>query len=251
MLQTCARSPRYGASVPTFVSVETRRVLKVCTRPSSCFQQAIVTPRVVGDVSVKTGKLYPDIPSDPGSDPDLEQLRASARWQKSVSYVSFWLQIALSVVSGAVLAFSVLVSPPGGGTAAATKWLTLVGVVFAFFSAFFAHGFLTLADKLLRGEAVRRSWIVGNLINVNNLNLLGIGATIIGLQASVGTLVSKTFMTSFQTAFAAPGQAGNVLVPLDMYALQASTNTLLSHFISLIFTNLLLRIVNKTKPAAA
>lgn len=181
--------------------------------------------------------------STPDFDPEVEQLRSTARLQKSLCYVSFWLQLALSLVSALVLGFSVVVSPPGSSAVTVSKWLTLVGVVFAFLSAFFAHGFMALADKLLRGDAVRRSWIVSNLINVNNMNLVGIGATIVGLQASVGTLVSKTFMTSIQSAVVT--QSGNALIPLDMYALQASTNTLLSHFISLIFTNILLRLINK------
>lgn len=37
-------------------------------------------------------------------------LRSSAGWQKSLSFVAFWLQLALTIVSAGVLVFSLMVS---------------------------------------------------------------------------------------------------------------------------------------------
>jgi hypothetical protein len=46
---------------------------------------------------------------------------------------------------------------PGiGGAVDISKYLTLVGVIAAFISAFFSHGFYTLSRKLLAGRKVHR-----------------------------------------------------------------------------------------------
>lgn len=66
-----------------------------------------------------------------------------------------------------------------------SRWFTLVGIVCAFISTFFAHGFLTLARRAANeGKVVRKSAFVQNLVRNTTLNLLGIGITIFGLQAS-------------------------------------------------------------------
>lgn len=53
-------------------------------------------------------------------------------------------------------------------------------------STFFAQGFLRLARKLAAGEVVEPGLLEASLLRCNGLNVLGIGATVIGLQASVG-----------------------------------------------------------------
>lgn len=96
---------------------------------------------------------------------------------------------------------------------------------------------------------VQRSFIINSLLRNNVLNLLGIGAAVLGLQISVGTLVAKTLAGGASGATGVVGSAAGVVnVSLDVFSLQALTNTLLSHFISLIFTNLMLRLVNKSLP---
>lgn len=120
-----------------------------------------------------------------------------------------------------------------------------MGVAFSFISTFFAHGFLSLARKAINeGRQVSRSFLVQNLVRNTNINLFGIGITLIGLQASVGTLVSKTMLAAANAPYAAPAPGGT-LISLDVYSLQASTNTLLAHFLSIVFTNFILGVVNK------
>ncbi|KAJ9517374.1 hypothetical protein QJQ45_016739 [Haematococcus lacustris] len=210
---------------------------------------------------------------------ELAQLRDSAGTTKTLSFLGFWAQFALSIVSAGILLFSVGFVPraPGMGTAVdLSKYLTLGGVLTAFVSAMFAHGFLTLSRKLLAGGSVTKRYVVATLLTNNAICLAGIGITVVGLQASVGgwgalvglvwlgvgaappcppnpalrplppsgTLVAK----SLATAISGPitySQAGSALVSLDVFALQASTNTLLCHVIGLLFTNLMLRLVNR------
>lgn len=66
------------------------------------------------------------------------------------------------------------------------RYFTAGGIVCAFLSTFFAHGFLRLARKLAAGEAVAPGWIGSGLLRNNQLNVLGIAITVVGLQASVG-----------------------------------------------------------------
>jgi hypothetical protein len=132
-----------------------------------------------------------------------------------------------------------------------------------------------------------------------NINLLGIGITLVGLQASgeagsirgagvlsaagapqrgltraslpavrpfpcahappprarpcplaVGTLVSKTMLSAANAPYAQP-QPGATLVSLDVFSLQASTNVLLAHFMSIVFTNLMLGALNRLGTSAS
>jgi hypothetical protein len=75
-----------------------------------------------------------------------------------------------------------------------SRWFTLVGIVCGFLSTFFAHGFLTLARQAIQqGKAVKRSYLVSNLLRNTNINLLGIGITLVGLQASGARLCCVLF----------------------------------------------------------
>eukprot|EP00798_Chlamydomonas_sp_ICE-L_P020530 gene20530-27320_t len=181
------------------------------------------------------------------SDPTLEKLRKSAGFMKSLSFIAFWLQLALSTVSAGVLLFSLAVSPMTD----VSKWLTVVGVVFGFISSFFAHGFLKLSRKLAGGESVDPTHMTANLLRNSGLNLWGMGATVVGLQASVGMLVAKSLMGAASGGVVYAQNAQNALVSVDVFALQASTNTLLCHVVGLVFANWMLSTVNKAMPKPA
>jgi hypothetical protein len=88
----------------------------------------------------------------------------SAGALRSLSFISFWAQLALSLTSALVFAFSMAFSGNPSSSGDPTKYLTLVGVVFSFLSTFFAHGFNTLAKKVDKGEVVKRAWVVTSLL---------------------------------------------------------------------------------------
>ncbi|GLI70585.1 hypothetical protein VaNZ11_015511 [Volvox africanus] len=183
---------------------------------------------------------------DPQS-PEQVALRSSAGWQKNLSFVAFWMQLALTVVSAGVLLFSLAATAAPLGGASWDRYFTALGVVCGFISTFFAHGFLRMARKLGAGQVVEPGWLEGSLLRCNGLNVLGIGATVVGLQASVGTLVAKSLLTSTQAPFTT--NPVNAVISLDVFSLQAATNTLLAHLVSLVFTNLMLRITSSATRA--
>ena len=67
------------------------------------------------------------------------------------------------------------------------------------------------------------------------------------VQASVGQLVGKTLSSSTSNPYAAGGSgaAGATPTAIDVFSVQASTNTLMAHFVSIVFANWLLRLLNK------
>ncbi|KIY98992.1 hypothetical protein MNEG_8972 [Monoraphidium neglectum] len=170
-----------------------------------------------------------------------DTLGSSAGLVRNLAFGSFWVQLPLSVVSSAILFFATQLSGPSD----VSRWFTFAGIVFGFLSTFFAHGFLTLARQAIsEGKEVKRSFLVSNLVRNININLAGVGVVLIGLQASVGTLVSKTMLGAANAPYAAP-QPGGTLMSLDVFSLQASTNVLLAHFVSIVFANLMLATLNR------
>lgn len=87
-----------------------------------------------------------------------------------------------------------------------SRWFTLVGIVASFISTFFAHGFLTLAKQAINeGRQVSRGFLVQALVRNTNINLAGIGITLIGLQASgKGTALFMSSVSLLPLSLALP-----------------------------------------------
>jgi uncharacterized membrane protein len=89
---------------------------------------------------------------------------------------------------------------------------------------------------------------VKNLKNGVLINLLGMGSTLLGLQATVGVLVAKA-LTSSSTPYLQGAPAGfSPVLALDVFLVQASANAILSHFLGLVFSLELLRSVTLAQP---
>ncbi|KAG1667742.1 hypothetical protein FOA52_016181 [Chlamydomonas sp. UWO 241] len=196
----------------------------------------------------------PETPKPSSHELTQEALRASVGSQSNLSFVAFWLQLALTLVSAGVLLFSVFVASTSGPTDGLSavdisKFFTLGGVITSFVSTFVANGFQNMARKLRSGGVYDIAWAAKTLIFTSTLNLVGIALTTVGLQASVGTLVGKTLLTAASNPYQA-GAQGNALVSVDVFALQASTNILLAHLIGLAFVNIMQRILSKATRTA-
>ena len=181
-----------------------------------------------------------------------QSLIASSGWLKGISSFAFWSQLALTLVSSGVLVFSMLISVTGGLQGLAldvSKYFALSGLLLSWISTFFAFTFLQVSKKLAAGDVkgMNAPGLLASLLSNTTVNLLGIGLTTVGLQASVGTLVGKTFLQAAQAPFQYnAGNPGAALVSLDVFALQASTNILLCHLLGLTFANLAIRVVNSS-----
>jgi hypothetical protein len=202
--------------------------------------------------------------SDPYSLPPVVQQVATAF--RLVGWISFWTQIVLAVISGVVLifaagSFGAATTPaptigPGGvpttvptgavnpGTGAGL-FLAVLGLLSLFGGAYWAFRYTRLSrklkasraeDRLKRGDAIR-ALRFGLLIN-----LAGMLLTILGAQAIVGSLVAKSFA---QGVGIFTGNFQRFINPLDIFLVQANTNTIMAHFVGVIATLWIWRSVNR------
>ncbi|KAL0024346.1 hypothetical protein WJX79_001446 [Trebouxia sp. C0005] len=204
--------------------------------------------------------LRPQLPSRPcgkcsrqtvaGSGALEGNLDKEAHSLRRLGWISFWAQLALSIVSATILSFAVSSSMQSPGGINVSVWFTLFGVASSFISTFFAFSYVKLARQSFAKGDVTRETVSGCLLRNNSLNLWGLGATLLGLQAVIGGLVAKTLTTSSTNPYAQGGAGARAApVALDVFSVQASANTLLAHFVSIVFTNLLLRTLNKATPS--
>ncbi|KAG6525262.1 hypothetical protein ZIOFF_015216 [Zingiber officinale] len=192
--------------------------------------------------------------SSPSSDADSEKanlaqvsqrLENTSRYFKRLGSLGFWGQLVCTVVSAAILSFSLVVT--GKVTSPITFYTTACGIAAAFISVFWSFGYIRLSERLQRtsndpAKAPPRTDVVKSLKNGIVLNLLGMGAAILGMQATVGLLVAKALTTSAVPYYQMSPSQSPVL-PLDVFLVQASANTILSHFLGLVFSLELLRSV--------
>lgn len=69
------------------------------------------------------------------------------------------------------------------------------------------------------------------------------GAAILGMQATVGLLVAKALTTSSTPFYQGTPPGSSPVLALDVFLVQASANTILSHFLGLVCSLELLRSV--------
>ena len=170
------------------------------------------------------------------AEPRVKRLR-DRLW--SVGWASWWTQTILSVVSGVLLLFANSVMKRPSPALVGGLVLALTGLGTAFCSIFWTWGFTRVSVRLGRqpvtpSEAAKRAR--GSLRKGMLLNLVGMGASLLGTYTIVGTLAAKALTQSAAVVgAAAPVQA------LDLLIVQANTNTLAAHFVGLCASLRLLR----------
>ncbi|KAJ6385677.1 hypothetical protein OIU77_028790 [Salix suchowensis] len=175
-----------------------------------------------------------------------KRLENTSRYFKRLGNLGFWGQLICATVAAVILSFSVVVtgkipSPP-------TFYATLGGIAAAFISVFWSFGYIRLSEKLRKtandpSKAPPRADVVKSLKNGIVLNLLGMGAAILGMQATVGLLVAKALTSSANPSYQQISPGYSPVLALDVFLVQAAANTILSHFLGLVFSMELLRSV--------
>ncbi|PON74687.1 Protein TIC [Parasponia andersonii] len=180
-----------------------------------------------------------------------KRLENTSRYFKRLGSLGFWGQLVCTVVAAVILSFSVVVT--GKVTSPATFYATAGGIAAAFISVFWSFGYIRLSERLRKtandpSKAPPRADVVKSLRNGIALNLLGMGAAILGMQATVGLLVAKALTTSANPYYQGLSPGYNPVLALDVFLVQASANTILSHFLGLVFSLELLRSVTLPSP---
>lgn len=175
-----------------------------------------------------------------------KRLEATSRYFKRLGSLGFWGQLVCTIVAAVILSFSVVIT--GKITSPATFYATSGGIVAAFLSVFWSFGYIRLSDRLRKtandpSKAPPRADVVKSLKNGIAVNLLGMGAAILGMQATVGLLVAKALTTSSNPYYQGITPGNTPVLALDVFLVQAGANTILSHFLGLVFSLELLRSV--------
>lgn len=186
----------------------------------------------------------------------IKRIEATAAAFRSTGFVSFWTQLVCSVVSAVVLLFSLAFEKTSPAGLAGT-YLTAFGVLCAFLSTFWALGFLRLGRRLSKaasegGEgAPKRGDVQASIVRAIYINIIGMGATILGAESTIGLLVAKSLTSASQALFSSGMYNYQPVLPLDVFLVQSSINTMLAHFVGLAAALLLLKRVAQPKPMAA
>ncbi|XP_047087965.1 protein TIC 21, chloroplastic-like [Lolium rigidum] len=259
------------APPPSLPSLRLRRPLSSGrVAPAACVSAPLRTAALRGAAgrgapsrlaAAPPGPAEPE-PAPPSAEEEAERaklaqvskrLEKTARYFKSLGTLGFWSQLVCTTVSAGILSFSAVAT--GNATSPFTFYLTALGIVAAFFSVFRSFGYIRLSERLGRtskepAKAPPRADVVKNLRNSIALNVIGMGAALLGMQATVGALVAKALTTSSVPYYQGISAGQSPVLALDVFLVQASANTILSHFLGLSSSLELLRSVT-ISPAGA
>jgi hypothetical protein len=187
--------------------------------------------------------------------PAIRRISAAFRW---AGWVSFWIQVVLAVVSSLVLLFALVsigARTAAGGANAGTGvgvLLALAGLVAVYSSIYWAFRYALLGRRLRSRDASKRP-SPKDAIQVLRIgiviSMVGMLLTLFGGQALIGSLLLKALLQPQGGTVFMPGNINQYVETFHprifIFILQANTNTLLAHFVSLSATLWLLRTVNR------
>lgn len=164
-------------------------------------------------------------------------LRQIASTFRFTGWFSFWVQLVLTVVSGAILLFAAVSNRNPSGTSAGTGVgvvLTTCGIAVLGFNMFWALTRYVSIGRRLDGAATVRPKKAEAIQTIRTgliASLVGILLALLGAEAIVGLLFGKA-VNQFG-ALAIPGVGGfnpNLIQPIDILVVQASINVILAQF---------------------
>ncbi len=176
--------------------------------------------------------------------PDLSpiptNLKQISQSLQRIGWAAFWTQLVLGVISSIILllyAFSsatTRVGEAGQGTGFGI-FFAISGLVTLGMSIFWAFRYTKIARQLKdpiaslrpsKGDTIQAVRI-GVIINLSGMLL-----TLVGAQAIIGSTLARSL--SQQPGTFIPGGAVQFIQPLDLFVVQANTNTIFAHFAGVI-----------------
>lgn len=188
----------------------------------------------------------------PDSQSPASTLQQIAVTFRLIGWISFWIQLVLGVVSTLVLLFASLsrdVGPanqnsPGTGIGIV---LAVSGVITLGLGIYLAFRYTRIAKRLQSTNANNRPR-KADTIQIIRLglivNLVGSLLTILGAQAIAGTLLLRSLSLP-QGLGAAIYNPNQIIRPVDIFVVQANTNTVAAHFTGILGSLWLLNRVNR------
>ena len=189
----------------------------------------------------------PDTSSLP---PALQRVALTLR---TIGNISFWLQTVLGVISALVLIFATFSSSVGRQANQASNQGTGFGIFFAIcglvtlgVGAYFAFRYTRISRELQVSNAAGRPSKADTLQIIRLgliVNLVGMLLTILGAQAIVGSILAKS-LSQPQGGFTAIDPS-RFVQSVDLFVVQANTNTIAAHFVGIAASLWLFNRVNR------
>jgi hypothetical protein len=160
------------------------------------------------------------------------------------SWISWWIQIILSVISSVTLTFARQQAMRSFAIWTSGFGFSSVSVILAFFNAIWTWNITRLCVRINLGK-VTEDKIISSLRWYSKfsvgISMVGILLSLLGAEQIVGSLAAKILNSpSYYGSFVpiAPPMGSPLptagFQPLDIFLVQANTNTLVSHFAPLI-----------------
>mmetsp|Transcript_7953 Transcript_7953/g.11887 ORF Transcript_7953/g.11887 Transcript_7953/m.11887 type:complete len:272 (+) Transcript_7953:14-829(+) len=155
------------------------------------------------------------------------------------SWISWWVQIILSVISGVILTFANTVRQSvdkGSNSLWASGFIfSASGVFIALLNALWTWN-ITRTTRRIVLRKINTNAILPTLKRLSKYSVLisifGMFFTLLGAEQIVGTLASKVLSSQNFTPIIASTAQG--VQALDIFLIQANTNALVAHFASLV-----------------
>ncbi len=188
--------------------------------------------------------------------------RAIAQTFRLTGQITFWAQLVLGLVSGGILLFASFsgnsnaasrgVAGTGSGSGSGTGlgiFFAICGLVVLGIGIFISFRYIRIGRQLDSSNSSNhpRKLETVQVVRLGLiLHLVGILLTLIGAQAIVGILLTKSLTVSQII----PGtitqvDPSRVIQPLDIFVVQANTNTISAHFTGLLGSIWLLNRITK------
>jgi len=164
---------------------------------------------------------------------------------RTFGWISFWLQVVLGIVSAIILLVSVAsnTNTKAQGSTQGTGFgifFAICGLVALGIGAFFAFRYTRISKQLLETGRPSKAETLQAIRLGLIINLVGMLVTILGAQAVVGSVLTKSL--SQQGAVL---DASRYVQPLDLFVVQGNINTITAHFAGIVASLWLFNRVSK------
>lgn len=207
------------------------------------------------------GSLRARLPSRPpkAAPTPQNELARAARGLWHAGWLTWWVQLVLTTISAVILCFAFAFPGVSVQSSASALGLILTGlsVAVALVSLFWTYSYTRFSVRLTGADGPKSRMTLsrlGRFLRVGGgLALAGVLLALLGLQATVGTLLARVF-----SAGAAPvvNQAGRAVFnpspvqAVDILVVQATANALSSLFAAMVCTSWLRARLPKWQAAA-
>jgi hypothetical protein len=173
----------------------------------------------------------------------------------TIGRISFWLQAVLGVISGLILVFATFSSSVGRQATQGNTQGTGFGIFFAIcglvtlgVGAYFAFRYTRISRELQESNPAGRPSKADTLQIIRLgliVNLVGMLLTIVGAQAIVGSILAKSLSQPQGALGLGTIDLNRFVQPLDLFVVQANTNTIAAHFVGIAASLWLFNRVNR------